>query len=66
MGMYVCLPCIEEHALEPSGGISAQGYGICEVCHKDRVWRNFTWDLTRFGAPVEEQLKKHKKLESND
>lgn len=60
MGLYACLPCLEKHELKPSGNFCAQGYGICEICLQDHVWRNFTWDVTRMGEPIEKQLADHK------
>ena len=61
MGMYVCLEHLERYELRPSFG---SGYLQCEIClplsgDQTEKWTNFTWDLTRLGERVPDQLKRH-------
>jgi hypothetical protein len=60
MGMYVCNDCFEKHQLAPAFGMPH--YNECECCHKPSQWVNFTWSITRFGPPIEEQLKELKEF----
>lgn len=55
MGMYVCNNCFEKHGLTPDFGLPHTN--DCECCKTPDQWVNFTWDLTRFGASVADQLK---------
>lgn len=54
MGMYVCNGCFEKHGLTMAFGVPH--FNTCECCKAPHEWVNFTWDITRFGPPIAEQL----------